>query len=546
MRAPGGVPTAHVDTYVRDRLPPRALWPAFDYSAAHLLGYPDRLNAACLLDAAIAAGAGRRPVFIYQGVTWTYALLRDRVERLTSVLARQLGLVPGERVLIRGRNTPMAAACWLAVLRAGGVCVTTAPLLRADELGYVIDKAGVRLALCELDLAQELEQARARSARLAHIGCFTPLGASGATADLDRLIAAAPAGAGAVATAADDPALITFTSGTTGHPKGAVHFHRDVYAVADCWPRRYRVGAGEVVCGSPSFAFTYGLAASLIYPLRYRATAVLVPGPTPEALLEAVAGHGVTSLYAVPTMFHSMLPLLGDYDLSSLRKCSSAGEHMRQGLWRNWLDATGLRIVNGMGASELLTHFLSESEAVACPGSLGHAVPGYQARLVDEAGHPVARGEPGRLAVRGPTGCRYIDDIERQQATVQDGWNLTGDLCEQDPEGCFWYVSRADDMIVSSGYNISPEEVEQCLLEHPLVDQCAVVGIPDDARGSLVCACVVLREEAGGDDALARELQGFVKERIAPYKYPRAVRFLDALPTTATGKIQRRLLRACL
>ncbi|HYW91335.1 MAG TPA: AMP-binding protein [Gammaproteobacteria bacterium] len=547
MRPPGNVPTAHADTFVRDRLSPRELWPEFDYSAAHLRGYPDRYNAATLLDRAATGDARDRTAFVYEGVRWPYALLRDRVERLVRVLDRRYHLVPGERVLIRGGNSPMAAVCWLAVLKAGGVCVTTSPLLRADDIRYVIDKAAVRLALCELDLAEELELARARAQRPKDVGYYTPLGCSPAEAEIDRRIESAPREAGSVATAADDPALITFTSGTTGEPKGAVHFHRDILAVSDCWPQRYTVRPDDVVCGSSSFAFTYGLAASLIFPLRYGATSVLIAGrPTPEAILEAVVRHKVTSLYAVPTVFHAMLERIPDSDISSLRKCSSAGEHLPQGLWQDWLDATGIRIVNGLGASEMLSHFLSEFESVNCPGSMGHPVPGYRAVLLDGNGEPVPRGEQGRLAVRGPTGVRYIDDPAQQKSAVLSGWNLTGDICEQDPEGCFWYVSRADDMIISSGYNVSPREVEQCLIEHPWVDQCAVVGLPDAARGNVVCACVVPRRGVAGDAATASALQEFAKQRTAPYKYPRAVRFFEALPMTATGKIQRGRLRELL
>jgi 2-aminobenzoate-CoA ligase len=545
MRLPGGVPSSHVDPFIRSQLPPRELWPRFDYGAPHLRQIPDRLNAcAALLDAAVEAGAGERPVFHYEGVTWTFGQLLDRVQRIARVLVEDLGLAPGERVLLRSLNTPMVAACWLAVARAGGVVVATIGMLRARELAYILEKAQVRLALCEISLAEDLAQAAARAPVLERIAYFTPVGdASRPDADLDRRLAAKPAGGGSVATAADDVALVSFTSGTTGNPKGAAHFHRDLVAVTECWPKVYKVDAGDVIVGSPTLAFTYGLAASLLYPLRYRAASVLVPRPTPEAILGAIERHRATSLYSVPTLYQSMLPLVGGYDLSSLRKCTSAGENLRAGLWEQWRAATGVRIVNGLGTTEMLTHFVSESMAVACVGSMGHAVPGYRVEILDDAGQPLPPGGRGRLAVVGPTGCRYIGETERQRRAVQYGWNLTGDVCERDKEGCFWYVDRADDMIVSAGYNISPQEVERIVAEHPKVQSCAVVGVPHEARGNIVRACVVLRDPREAGEATALEIQQHVKSVLAPYKYPREVKFLQELPRTATGKIQRYRLR---
>lgn len=544
MRLPGG-PSAHADPFIRSQLPPQELWPRFDYSAPHLRKYPDRLNASvALLDAAVEAGGGDRLVFHFEGVTWTYIHLLDRVQRLARVLVEDFGLVPGERVLLRSPNTPMLAACWLAVARAGGVIVNTMSLLRARELAYILEKAQVRLALCEISVAEELAQAAARVPVLERIAYFTPAcHANHPDAELDRRLEAKPAGGGSVATAADDVVLVSFTSGTTGNPKGAAHFHRDIVAVTECWPKVYALEAGEVVVGSPTLSFTYGLAASLLYPLRYRATSVLIPRPTPEALLAAIQQYGATSLYSVPTLYQSMLPLIADYDVSSLRKCTSAGENLRTALWGRWREATGLRIVNGLGTTEMLTHFVSESMAVACVGSMGHAVPGYTVEILDDAGLPLPPGGRGRLAVIGPTGCRYIGDVERQQGFVQNGWNLTGDVCERDKEGCFWYVDRVDDMIVSAGYNISPQEVERVVAEHPKVHACAVVGVPHEARGNIVRACVVLRDPLAATDATALEIQEYVKAVLAPYKYPREVKFVEELPRTATGKVQRYRLR---
>ncbi|TAN79001.1 MAG: 2-aminobenzoate-CoA ligase [Magnetospirillum sp.] len=523
-------------------LPPSELWPVFDYSAPHLSHYPDRINAAVsLIDSAVADGFGAKPAFHYGDGTWSYAHLLDRANRIARILVEDFGLVPGNRVLMRSGNTPMVAACWLAVLKAGGVCVMSMSLLRSKELGYIVDKARIKIALCEIGLAEEMELTRAKAPDLAHVAYFTPLGDG--DADLDLRVEAKSPGFVNVDTAADDVALITFTSGTTGNPKGAMHFHRDILAVCDCWPQSYTIEPDEIIVGSPSFAFTYGLAAFLTYPLRYRATAVLVPRPTPELILGAIQRHRCTSLYAVPTAFHAMLQQLDRYDISSLRKCSSAGEHLRQKLWQDWYDATGVKLVNGIGMTEMLTHFIAQTPDVAKEGATGRPVPGYSACILDDEFNPLPPGHRGRLAVRGPTGCRYLDDVDRQAGFVKNGWNVTGDIMEEDADGWFWYVDRSDDMIISSGYNISAQEVERVIMEHPKVFECAVVGVPDEARGNIVRACIVLSNPSQAGEALAEEIQAFVKAAIAPYKYPRDIKFLEVLPKTQTGKIQRFRLR---
>lgn len=541
MHLPGGA-SAHVDRFARDLLPPPELWPVFDYSAPHLSHYPDRINAAVtLLDGAVAEGFGHKPVFHFGDGTWTYAQLLDKAERIARVLTEDFGLVPGNRVLMRSGNTPMVAACWLAVLKAGGICVMSMSLLRSKELSYLIGKAKIKIALCEQSLSEEMELTRAKVTDLDHVAYFTPMG-DGA-ADLDRRVVEKPSGFTNVDTAADDVALITFTSGTTGNPKGAMHFHRDILAVCDCWPQSYTIDPDEIVVGSPSFAFTYGLAAFLTYPLRYRATAVLLPKPTPELILEAIQRHRCTSLYAVPTAFHAMLQIIERYDIGSLRKCSSAGEHLRHKLFEDWQRATGLKLVNGIGMTEMLTHFIAQPSDVAKEGATGRPVPGYSACILDEDDNPLPPGNRGRLAVRGPTGCRYLDDPDRQAVFVRNGWNVTGDIMEEDADGWFWYVDRADDMIISSGYNISAQEVERVVMEHPKVFECAVVGVPDEARGNIVRACIVLENPSQASEVLAEDIQNFVKAAIAPYKYPRDIQFLEVLPKTQTGKIQRFRLR---
>jgi 2-aminobenzoate-CoA ligase len=553
MSIPGNVPSGHDDGSVRELLPPRELWPVFDYSAPHLAGFPDQLNAAeQLIDRAVALGFGDKTAIHHEGVSWTYRHLLDRARRIARVLSEDLGLVPGNRVLLRGANSPMLAASWLGVLKAGGICVTTMPLLRAQELRFILDRVQVRIALCEAEFAEELEAARPHATALEHAAYFTPAGdgvSRGSVrqdADLDRRIEGKPGDFSNVATAASDIALICFTSGTTGNPKAAAHAHRDVIAISECYPRVYTVDSRDVVCGSPSVAFSFGLGGLLVSPLRHGATIVFTPRPAPDQILRAVERHGVTSLYAVPTSYRGILDELDrpGYDIRSLRKCSSAGEDLQLPLFEQWHQRTAIRMVNGIGATEMLNHFLSDTLSVERPGSTGKPVPGYTVRLTDDEGREVPRGSMGKLSVRGPTGCLYLDDVERQSQFVQGGWNVTGDLFEEDDEGYFWFVDRADDLIVSSGYNISPREVERAILDHPAVKECAAVGVPDDKRGKVVRACVVLHDWALGGEQTASELQAFVKSRIAPYKYPRRIDFLESLPRTGTGKIQRYLLRS--
>jgi 2-aminobenzoate-CoA ligase len=545
MRLPGGVPTAHVDTFARNLLPPAELWPDFDYSAPFLSYFPDRINVAkYLIDDAVAEGFGSKIIYYYGDGAWSYDHLLAQANRIARILTEDFGLVPGNRVLMRSGNNPMVVACWLAVLKAGGICVTTMSLLRAKELNFILGRAQIKVALCEISLAEEMELAKAQNPDLQHVGYFTPLGdGSNPKAGLDAQAAAKPASFANVDTAADDVAVITFTSGTTGNPKGAMHFHRDVLAVTECWPRTYSIERDEVITGSPSFAFTYGLAAFLTYPLRYRATAALPEKPTPELILKCIERHRCTSLYAVPTAFHAMLQIIERYDISSLRKASSAGEHLRQKLWQDWYDRTGIKLVNGIGMTEMLAHFICQPPDVPKPGATGRPVDGYTATILDDDYNPLPPGHKGRLAVKGPTGCRYLDDPDRQAGMVKNGWTVTGDIMEEDAEGWFWYVDRSDDMIISSGYNISAQEVERAILEHPKVFECAVVAVPDEARGNIVRACIVLNDPSMASEILAEEIQAFVKATIAPYKYPRDIKFMDVLPKTQTGKIQRFRLR---
>ncbi|MFI5021336.1 MAG: AMP-binding protein [Alphaproteobacteria bacterium] len=544
---PGGVPSAQVDGFARDNLPPKALWPRMDYATLpELSSYASRINAGtALVDAHVAAGRGSRPAIYFEDKVWSYGELKERSDRLARVLVEELGLVPGNRVLLRGPNNPMMAAAWLAVLKAGGISVATMPLLRARELAFIIDKAAIGLALCDTTLAEEMEGAKARSSALARISYFSKLGCgTKAEADLDRRAAKAGAGFAAVDTAADDVALIAFTSGTTGEPKGTVHFHRDVMAMCDCFPKYVFKGeASDIYTGSPPLAFTFGLGAMLCFPLSFGAATVLLEKFTPDSLLATVERYRVTTLYTAPTGYRAMTELAAKYRLSSLRKCVSAGETLPLPTFEGWRAATGLAIIDGLGSTEMLHIFVSASGAEIRPGATGKAIPGYEAAVVDDDGNRLPPGKLGNLAVWGPTGCRYLANLERQKAYVRAGWNFPGDVYVEDEDGYFHYQARADDMIISAGYNISGPEVEAVLLDHPKVRECAVVASPDAERGFVAKAFVVLREAKEAGPATAKELQAFVKREIAPYKYPRAVEFVEALPRTETGKVQRFKLR---
>ncbi|WP_432137818.1 MULTISPECIES: AMP-binding protein [unclassified Streptomyces] len=520
--------SAHVDTFARDHLPPPGQWPdlTFDLPELH---YPERLNCAAELLAGTDPG---RPAFRTPDSVWTYGELRARVDRLAHLLTGELGVVPGQRVLLRGPTAPWLAACWLAVLKAGAVAVTVLAQQRSHELRTVCEIARVEHALCDARCVDDLVKADVPGLRVVTYG-------GGGPDDLLRR-PAPDTPYRAVDTASDDVALIAFTSGTTGRPKGCAHFHRDVLAVADTFARHVlRPCADDVFAGSPPLGFTFGLGGLVVFPLRVGASALLLEQAGPRQLLPAVAEHRVSVLFTAPTAYRAMLAELDGHDVSCLRRCVSAGENLPEATWRAWHERTGVRVINGIGATELLHIFISAADEDIRPGTTGLPVPGWHARVQDANGVPVPDGEPGLLAVRGPVGCRYLDD-PRQRDYVRDGWNVTGDTYVRDADGYFRYVARADDMIISAGYNIAGPEVEEALLRHPDVVEAAVVGRPDEERGQVVAGFVVLR---GGARRDAAALRAFVKRELAPYKCPREIVFLDALPRTATGKLQRFRLR---
>ena len=532
--------TAHLDTFARDNLPPRAQWPDFLFELPELK-YPERMNCVVeLLERWIAAGWGDRPCLISPAETLTYAQLAERVNRIANVLTRSLGLMPGHRVLLRGPNNPMMVAAYLAVVKAGAIVVATMPLLRAKEIAYPTAKAKIRLALCDHRLAEEMEKARSLAPELERVVYW----GSGASDALETLMAT-PGYETFVPcdTASDDVCLIAFTSGTTGEPKGTMHFHRDMLATCDSYGRYVlRAEASDRFIGSPPLAFTFGLGGLVLFPLRVGAASILIEKASPDDLLAAIEKFRATIAFTAPTAYRAILARLREHDMSSLRKCVSAGEALPKATFDAWLAATGIKILDGIGATEMLHIFIGSPEEEIRPGATGKPVPGYEARVVDAHRKELPPNTIGRLAVRGPTGCRYLAD-KRQIQYVQDGWNITGDTYLMDEDGYFWYQARSDDMIVSSGYNIAGPEVEAALLEHPAVAECGVVGAPDEERGQVVKAYVVLRTGYSGDAATTKLLQEHVKGTIAPYKYPRTIEYVSQLPRTQTGKLQRFELR---
>ncbi len=543
------LPSSHTDTFTRERLPPKDQWPVINAE----LDYSDTLNVTAeLVDKHVREGRGQR--IAMHGVThidtlsgefsWTYAELQDKVNRIAQVLTDDLGLVPGNRILLRGGNSPMMAACLLATMKAGLVAVPTMPLLRASELVTILEKGHISAALCDSLLAQELEHCMTEGdahhapelRQMIQFRSATPEGLEQRMRRHNGHFSAHP-------TSRDDVCLIAFTSGTTGKPKGTMHFHRDVLAMCDLFPRHVlKMTENDVVCGTPPIAFTFGLGGLLAFSLRYAASTVLIEKHTPQSLLETMAKYQATQCYTAPTFYRQMAALASQVDLSALKHAVSAGEALPDATRQLWKQATGQEITDGIGGTEMIHIYISSGGNKVRPGSIGQVVPGYTAQIVDDNMQPVPPGTLGRLAVRGPTGCKYLDD-PRQQDYVKAGWNLPGDTFVMDADGYFSYQARNDDMIISAGYNIAGPEVEDALLQHPAVGECAVVGIPDEERGQIVQAFVVLKPGFHGNETMALDLQDHVKKSIAPFKYPRKIVFMDNLPRTETGKLQRFRLR---
>lgn len=529
-------PTGHSDTFSRDRLPPVAEWPEFLLSGHD---YPDYLNVGVeLTDHMVEKGFGDHTALIGNGRVRTYKELTDWSNRIAHALVENYGVKPGNRILIRSANNPAMVACWLGATKAGAVVVNTMPMLRAGELTAIVDKAEVTLALCDTRLMDELASCAKTSRYLKTVIGFD--GTSNHDAELDRIALTKSVRFQAAKTGRDDVALLGFTSGTTGDPKATMHFHRDILIIADGYAREVlQVTPEDVFVGSPPLAFTFGLGGLAVFPLRFGAAAALLEQASPPNLIEIIQTHKATVCFTAPTAYRVMMKAMdAGADLSSLRAAVSAGETLPAPVYEEWMKKTGKPMLDGIGATEMLHIFLTNRFADHSPACTGRPVAGYVARIVDEEMRELPRGEVGRLAVKGPTGCRYLADA-RQKKYVRDGWNLTGDSFWQDDEGRFHFAARSDDMIISAGYNIAGPEVEAALLSHPAVLECGVIGAPDEERGMLVEAHVVLASGHQPDEAMAKALQDHVKSVIAPYKYPRRVIFIAALPKTQTGKIQR-------
>jgi 2-aminobenzoate-CoA ligase len=534
------IPSKYKDTFARDNLPPQSQWPEFLFTLPELQ-YPDRINCATeFVDKWVTSGQGGRIAIVAPNETLTYAQLAERINRIANVLTRDLGMVSGNRVLLHAPNGTNMVAAYLAVMKAGGVTVATMPLLRAKELSYTCKKARIGLALGDSRLAAELDKTKD----------IAP--------DLERVVYWGGGGAGSLEslmnkpgyetfeafdTAVDDVCLIAFTSGTTGEPKGTMHFHRDMLAPCDSYGKYVlQASPDDRFIGSAPLAFTFGLGGHVLFPFRIGATTIQLEKAPPDELLPAIEKYKATVCFTAPTAYRAMIPNLPKHDISSLRICVSAGETMPKSTFEAWHKATGIKALDGIGGTEMMHIYIGSPINEVRAGSTGKAVPGYVAKVVDGEGNEVPRGTIGRLAVRGPTGCRYLAD-PRQTKYVQFGWNFPGDTYVQDADDYFWYQARSDDMIISSGYNIAGPEVEEVLLSHPSVAECGVVGAPDPERGHIVKAYIVLRTGHTGDAALTKTLQDYVKNTVAPYKYPRAIEYVAALPRTQTGKLQRFELR---
>ena len=542
MTSLSSIPSAQTDRFVHERLPPPEQWPIFDYSQLPDLRIAPQSNLVQVLFAkAMQNGHADRPMLRSDRITLSYADAQARVNRISQVLMEDFKLVPGNRVLLRGGNSIGMALAWLGVVQAGLVAVATMPLLRAKELGDIIEKAQPALALCDATLLDELQIAQAQSSVLKTVVPFNLMNAPGSMAVLsaqkDGNFTPCPV-------SADDIALMAFTSGTTGKPKAAVHTHRDVLAACEAWPRHVLQAApSDIVMGSPPLAFTFGLGGMLIFPM-WAGASVYYPtiGYTPEAMVKLLKQTGATICYTAPTFYRQMAGFARQYGAPDLRLCVSAGERLPDATRQLWKDATGIDIIDGIGATEMFHIFISSTPEDFRRGATGKVVPGYTAKVVDDKGLEAPRGSIGRLAVIGPTGCRYLGD-ERQRKYVKEGWNYPGDTFTQDADGYFFYQARDDDMIITSGYNVAGPEVEDALLKHPAVAECGVVGVADEERGMLVKAFVVLKPDQTGDAAMVKTLQEHVKARLAPFKYPRQIEFRAQLPRTETGKLQRFKLR---
>ena len=522
----------YTDNFAHDNLPSEALLPQYSFLDLPQFKRPESLNCVeNLLDIHIKNGNGNTVCIRTFEETWTYQDLYDKANQIAHVLVDDLGLVSGNRVLLRSANNPMMVACWFAIIKAGGIVVATMPLLRAKELTTIIDCAEISIAIADSDLVDELELVASP---------FLKQKSYYRNGDLEQLMQSKPKAFSNYSSNADAICIIGFTSGTTGLPKMTAHFHRDILNICEAFPNySLQPTKEDIFTGSPPLGFTFGLGGLVLFPMYFGASTFLIEKPSPDVLLQAIERYKITICFTAPTAWRILTTKLTEYDVSSLRRCVSAGETLPIQVWEDWYNATGLKIIDGIGATEMLHIFISSNEENRIPGATGLPILGYEAKIIDANGKELAVNQPGRLAVRGITGCKYLNREEKQKAYVEAGWNITGDIFKKDEKGYYWFVARGDDMIISSGYNIAAIEVESVLLTHEAVLECAVVGLPDTERGMLVCAHIVLKDTFKASDELAKSIQLWFKEVAAPYKYPRVIHFRECLPKTETGKIQR-------
>ncbi|UUC44604.1 AMP-binding protein [Flavobacterium cerinum] len=530
----------YLDNFAHENLPATKWQPEYHFNHPDF-DFPEDLNCVeQLLDLHIKEGRGHHIAIRTFDAIWTYQDLYDKANQIANFLIADTGFVSGNRVLIRSANNPMFVACWFAILKAGGIVVATMPLLREKELSVMVESARISHVFCDYRLKDEMELVQEPD--LKKVIYFD--GSEQSEQELELAISGKSKTFDNYPTRSDSVSLIGFTSGTTGKPKMTAHFHRDVLLICEAFPKySLQPKPEDLFTGSPPLGFTFGLGGLVLFPFYYGAATFLIEKPTPELLLQAIQEHKITVCFTAPTAWRILTTKVKDYDISSLRKCISAGETLPLKVWEDWYNATGLKIIDGIGATEMLHIFISSNETNMKKGATGLPIHGYEAKIVDKKGNELGINEPGRLAVRGITGCRYLNRIDKQKEYVQNGWNLTGDIFRKDEEGYFWFVARGDDMIISSGYNIAAIEVENVLLTHPEIAECAVVGLPDEERGMLVCSYIVLKDKTKAGPDFGKSIQNWFKEVAAPYKYPREVRFMESLPKTETGKIQRYKLK---
>ncbi|RZJ72760.1 AMP-binding protein [Flavobacterium sp.] len=527
---------SYQDKFAQNHLPPKDMMPEINLDNPDFQ-FPENLNCVdYLLDRHVREGnSDRIAIRTFEG-NWTFGELFEKANQIAHVLTDDLGFTTGNRVLIRSANNPMFVACWFGILKAGGIVVATMPLLREKELTIMCDSAEISHAFCDKKLLDEMKTVK--STFLKFVCPFD--GSETKDSQLERLMETKPRTFDNFRAKSDDISIIGFTSGTTGKPKMTAHFHRDILLVCEAFPN-YSLNPtpDDIFTGSPPLGFTFGLGGMVLFPFYFGSSTFLIEKPSPEMLLKAISEHKVTIVFTAPTAYRVLTPLVRDFDISSLRKCVSAGETLPLKVWKDWHEATNLKIIDGIGSTEMLHIFISSTEENMKPGATGLAVRGYEAKIVDHLGNDLPEGQAGRLAVRGITGCKYLNAPDKQREYVENGWNITGDVFKQDEDGYFWFVARGDDMIISSGYNISAIEVESVLLMHPEIAECAVTSTPDEERGMLVCAHIVLSDKSQANSEKAKAIQEWFKLAAAPYKYPRIVNFIDQLPKTETGKIQR-------